>query len=202
VIARNVSNPFEDAVSAITSDITDDFTPGAPFVGEYTLEGLTPFAVYAVFVDEIFAGGFSTPPLNPLPSVEEFASGFFESTSYLFDPPEIQVPFFLFPGQTRTTNVKFNRLPIHPILECVQDNGDGTLTAFFGYENENNVPFSIPVGSHNRFFPSPKNQGQPTDFLPGTQAGVFTVTFPDTSVRVWFLDFQTVTASASSTACP
>lgn len=44
VIARNVLNPYEDAVSAISSDFTDNFTSGQPFVGAYTLRGLTPGA--------------------------------------------------------------------------------------------------------------------------------------------------------------
>ena len=56
VIARNVANPYDDAVSAISSDFATDYTPGQPFVGVYTLRGLTPGASYAVFVDEILVG--------------------------------------------------------------------------------------------------------------------------------------------------
>lgn len=81
VIARNVANPFDDAVSAISSDFTTDYTQGAPFVGVYTLRGLTPGAQYAIFVDEILDGGFSTPPLFPLPGPEEFYNGAGESTN-------------------------------------------------------------------------------------------------------------------------
>jgi hypothetical protein len=84
----------------------------------------------------------------------------------------------------------------------VEDDGAGTLTAHFGYENENNVNFSIPVGSRNKFLPSPRDRGQPTGFLPGVQDDVFTVDFPDYSTVVWVLDFRTVTASAASTPCP
>ena len=62
VIARNVASPYDDAVSAISSDFTNDYTEGAPLVGRYRLRGLTPGASYAVFVDQILAGGFSTPP--------------------------------------------------------------------------------------------------------------------------------------------
>src|SRR6202008_1155763 len=49
VIARNTANPYVDAVSAISSDFALSYTPGAPFVGVYTLRGLTPGANYAVY---------------------------------------------------------------------------------------------------------------------------------------------------------
>jgi len=68
VIARNIANPYDDAVSAISSDFAVSYAPGQPFVGVYTLRGLTPGASYAVFVDTILEGGFSTPPRSPLPA--------------------------------------------------------------------------------------------------------------------------------------
>lgn len=89
VIARNVANPFDDAVSAISSDFTDDFSQGNPLTGVYTLNGLTPGAQYAVYVDEILAGGFSTPPLSPLPGPEEFYNGADESNDPTTDDPSV-----------------------------------------------------------------------------------------------------------------
>jgi len=81
VIARNVSNPFLDAVSALSGDFTEVTDPAlSTVVGTYRFTGLTAGAQYAVFVDEILEGGFSTTPRN-LPGPEEFHSGAAESNS-------------------------------------------------------------------------------------------------------------------------
>lgn len=85
VIARNVANPIVDALSAISSDFTDELSQGEPFVGEYTIHGLTPGASYAVYIDGVFAGGFSTVLLQP--QVEEFFSGAGESGDPALDDP-------------------------------------------------------------------------------------------------------------------
>jgi hypothetical protein len=99
------------------------------------------------------------------------------------------------------------------ILECVVDNGDGTLSARYGYENREDFDFTIPHGPQNRLHgPVIATDGPWTGFghpnvVPGrpgrTQfgVGVFTVTFPDTGVIVWILHGKTATASATSAAC-
>lgn len=92
VIARNVNDPFDDAVSAISSDFTDSTAQTDPIVGTYKLTGLTPGAEYAIFVDRIQAGGFSTPPLSPLPGPEEFYNGANESNNGLTDDPSVYTP--------------------------------------------------------------------------------------------------------------
>jgi hypothetical protein len=116
VIARNVADPFLDAVSAISSDYAADFSPGARLTGVYTLRGLTPGADYAIYVDGIEAGGFSTPP-GILPGTEEFYSGPGESNDALSDPPDQFVALNLGAGQTRTgINIIFNRFrPLEPM---------------------------------------------------------------------------------------
>lgn len=68
VIARNVADPFGDAVSAISGD----YTQGEPLTGVYTLNGLTPGATYAVFTNRLTLGGFSTPQSFIAPVPEEF----------------------------------------------------------------------------------------------------------------------------------
>jgi hypothetical protein len=80
VIARNIANPFGDAVSSISGDMTRDYSPDSELAGVYTLRGLTPGAQYAIFVDGLQDGGFSTPP-GILPGPEEFYNGPNESSA-------------------------------------------------------------------------------------------------------------------------
>jgi len=80
VIARNVANPFADAVAAMSGDRTDSTDQADAFTGTYRFNGLTPGASYAVFVDQILDGGFSTPPIS-LPGAEDFYNGSAESNN-------------------------------------------------------------------------------------------------------------------------
>jgi hypothetical protein len=91
VIARNVANPFLDAVSAISGDFTDGTAQSDPVVGTYRLRGLTPGAQYAVYVDQILDGGFSTEPIT-LPNAEEFYNGAAESNNGATDNPSSFTP--------------------------------------------------------------------------------------------------------------
>jgi hypothetical protein len=90
---------------------------------------------------------------------------------------------------------------LKPILECVSDNGNGTLTGHFGYINYNAFPVSVPVGSLNKFDSAAAtlNRGQPTVFQPGRTPyypnAAFKVVFPATEMRVWNLKGRTSTAS-------
>jgi hypothetical protein len=106
VIARNVANPFLDAVSALSGDFTDETDPDvSAVVGTYRFTGLTPGAQYAVYVDQILEGGFSTEP-RTLPGPEEFASGAAESNA---DPTGTFAAVSAAAGGTRTgVNVIFN----------------------------------------------------------------------------------------------
>ena len=88
VIARNVANPFEDAVSTLTGSAAGSEYEGDSEAGRYTLSGLTPGATYAVYVDEVLAGGFSTTPTR-LPGIEEFYNGARETNNVVRrDPAE------------------------------------------------------------------------------------------------------------------
>ncbi|MGH9568872.1 MAG: hypothetical protein ACRD4F_04500, partial [Candidatus Angelobacter sp.] len=94
---------------------------------------------------------------------------------------------------------------VKPELECVVNNGNGSYTAQFGYENLNTGAVNIPVGSSNGFSPTPADRGQPTVFQPGRQRSAFSVTF-DGSNLVWSLQgpdgiARTSKASSSSSGC-
>jgi len=91
IIARNVADPFNDAVSSISGDYTDGTTQSDPVVGTYTIHGLTPGADYVVFIDQILAGGFSTPPLATFPGPEEYYNGANESGDSSTDDPHDSV---------------------------------------------------------------------------------------------------------------
>jgi uncharacterized repeat protein (TIGR01451 family) len=82
---------------------------------------------------------------------------------------------------------------VEPVLECIRNNGGGSYSAYFGYENKNSVAITIPVGSDNRFNPDPGNRGQPSVFGPGRQKFVFKVNMTlknaggDENNLVWIL---------------
>ncbi len=94
--------------------------------------------------------------------------------------------------------------PVCPVLEGVVDNGDGSYTAFFGYESENGVVVTVPIGLDNKFTPGLEDRGQPTTFQPGRTPcwpnALFSVVF-DGSDLVWTLSGRTATVSSNSTPC-
>jgi len=107
VVARNVASPFLDASSAISGDYGLG-APSDPFTGTYKLSGLTPGASYAVYVDQVLAGGFSTPPIS-LPGPEEFYSGATESSDGAIDDPSVFAAVSAAAGGVRSgTDVVFN----------------------------------------------------------------------------------------------
>jgi hypothetical protein len=93
-----------------------------------------------------------------------------------------------------------------PLLECVDNNGDGTFTAHFGYLNQGSDVITLPVGPQNMFVGGDKDRGQPTVFLPGEQLSVFSVVFDGLDTIKWLLKADgdrrhQVEASATSEGC-
>ncbi len=68
-----------------------------------------------------------------------------------------------------------HKAPVYPILECVTAGANGSYTALFGYKNENSFTVTIPIGSNNKFSPSPIDRGQTTVFKPGRIVEAFRV---------------------------
>ena len=69
-----------------------------------------------MFVDQILAGGFSTPPRSPLPGPEELYNGAGESNDFVADVPSAFTPVVAVAGVPVTgIDIIFNRLPPGPI---------------------------------------------------------------------------------------
>lgn len=110
VIARNVADPFHDAVSAISSDFTDSTSQSDPNVGVYRITGLTPGEDYGVYVDEVLAGGFSTALASPLPGPEDLYNGIDESGDPNTDDPSVYTPVTVAAGSPNTgIDIYFNQ---------------------------------------------------------------------------------------------
>jgi hypothetical protein len=69
VIARNLSDPYAGATSAVTGQLTQGLLGPD---GSFVIHGLVPGNYYVLYVDAILAGGFPTPPLWFLPGPEKF----------------------------------------------------------------------------------------------------------------------------------
>ncbi len=135
VIARNVANPFLDAISAISSDYTDSTSQADPNVGRYTIFGATAGASYAIYVDQILAGGFSTPPASPLPGPEEFYNSSEANTNPPDDPLDFTPVAAVAGSNTGGINIIFNQpSPGDPLP--VGDDGSVQLS----------LPFTFCIG--------------------------------------------------------
>jgi uncharacterized membrane protein len=116
VVARNVANPWRDAVSAITGDLARGEAASA---GRYAFNGLTPGAEYAVYVDGIVAGGFSMAPAVFFPGPEEFFSGASESGNAVTDSACSVTTIAARAGATVTANIAFNVIPGAPEIKVL-----------------------------------------------------------------------------------
>ncbi len=103
VIARNVNNPFFDAVSAQSGDQTQGLVGPD---GRFTINGLTPGESYVLYINEIWQGGFPTAP-QPIVSQAEYwntAEGSDPATDDVCDA----TPIVAEAGVTKTADITFN----------------------------------------------------------------------------------------------
>lgn len=134
VIARNVSNPYADAISSLSGQWTQGmFGPD----GSFTLHGLKPGARYVVYTDAVLAGGFPTPPMWFLPGAERFYAGRRdedrEQDGEQFDPCRYRAIEARQDSQARA-DIRFERVKGAPILfnlgygtGASDISGDGTI---------------------------------------------------------------------------
>ena len=94
---------------------------------------------------------------------------------------------------------------VSPILECVENLGNGQYRAHFGTNVPGTQAQIIPVGTtagnENKFAPAPIDRDQPTSFLPGRTVDSFQVVFNGSNLT-WTLRGRAVTASVNSNGCP
>ena len=131
VVARNVADPLGDVVTVMSGDQTQG-TLGPD--GRYTINGLTPGAQYVVYIENIYAGGFPTPPAT-LPSFQEYWNGNGESANAATDDPCAWTTIGVAAGASATANISFNgieRAPTFvqiPVPSATDVNNSGNLLA-------------------------------------------------------------------------
>ena len=118
VIARNVNDPFADASSYISGQLSKG---QAGPDGSFVLNGLTG-ASYVVYVDNLMIGAFSVPRFVALPGPEEYYNGGTESGDGATDK---RCAWSTITGSTvpQTANITFNRMPGAPELIQAPDVG-------------------------------------------------------------------------------
>ncbi len=144
------------------------------------------------------------------------AATYYRSVGASGEPTRYSGPFVLQQGQQiefasvdkagnteviRSATLRINR--ISPLLECVADNGNGSYTAYFSYNNPNAFAVTLPLGANNRFIGTTLDRGQPTTFTPGRSPegkAAFSTVFSGGRLT-WVLNGRTATASAASPRC-
>ncbi len=129
VVARNVANPLGDVVTVMSGDMTQGAIGPD---GRFTINGLTPGAQYVLYVENIYAGGFPTPPAA-LPSFQEYWNGAGESADAMADDPCDWETITAAAGTSSEANIAFNgfdRAPTYvhiPVASATDANNSGRI---------------------------------------------------------------------------
>jgi len=117
VIARNIAMPFDEAISALSGDHTQGL---AGPDGSYLFNGLKPGASYALYLDGIWAGAFSTPIRTVLPGPEEYFNGSQESGDGVTDDRCAYTPITIAAGSQVVADVIFNKVKGAPAFVPIE----------------------------------------------------------------------------------
>jgi hypothetical protein len=135
VVARNIDDPFQDAITVMSGDWNDGEADAAQRAGEFTMHGLTPGARYAIHVENIFSGGFPTPQVA-LPGPSEYFNGPRENDDATLDNACDYEEVVVAAGATRTgIDIRMNglkkalKLVINPAPEAINITEDGQTIA-------------------------------------------------------------------------
>ncbi|MCG9697710.1 carboxypeptidase-like regulatory domain-containing protein [Shewanella sp. Isolate11] len=115
VIARNINNPYNDAVSAMSGDQTQGMIGPD---GSFTINGLTPGEEYVVYVEQIVSGGYPTTPAV-LPSIAEYFNGNGESGNAAQDDPCAYTPIIAEAGTVKDASITFNGIDRAPLFVTI-----------------------------------------------------------------------------------
>lgn len=177
-----------------TGEILAEWEEGPiPSLSEW--QALTGFDEHSLSVDPLFESEVELVPDNPALdgagiTLEAVDTDFYGQLRN--DPPDL--------GAVEFDTAPTEPVAVVPVLECVSRNSDGSYTASFGYNNPNQQPVSIPIGSENRLNLL-EYAGQPHSFEPGRHEAVFFVVF-ERDELTWTLGEDVVVASSETQACP
>src|SRR5215218_6369914 len=131
VIARNMDNPYKDAVSAMAGDYIRAELGND---GSFTINGLTAGARYAVYTDLIVNGGFPTKQPLYVPEGEEFYNGVNESGNGITDDRCQMDPINAVAGSATTADITLNSVngapkftPMYPGAYARSVSSDGRV---------------------------------------------------------------------------
>lgn len=198
VIARNIADPFGDAISFITGDFVAPRPAAGSAFGSYFLHGLTPGADYVVFVDGLpdpnaNQGAFSVPVLAPLPGGgEEYWNDALESridAGPCADDPCAATTFSVSAGASQVADVVLNDPAVDTCAPAATATPSATPTA---PPTLSPSPTATPTDTPT-MTPSATPSAMPTQTWTQTATPTTTPTASPT---------QTLTATSSPTETP
>jgi hypothetical protein len=160
VIARNIVDPYNDAVSNVSG------RPYAPpaLIGEYELPGLSNNAAYSiemVNVNPQFTGSSGVGPLDPpqpMPGPEEFYNGVNESSTNPPDDPTV------YTSVTSTAGVTTSG--INMVINCIPPTSQGWAARYNGSANNQDVAQKVVTDAcGNTYVTGWSHNGSNFDYL-------------------------------------